>query len=333
MEVKTVPTAPTRNLHYERFRLAYNMLDFLTCLQREQQRDWGSTGINQPYKTQRTFISSASHGGTSPPGGGLSECLEYVLGQLTPGLHISRCDASGFKTVLKCDQSWYNAQHTMPCLWMGSSLYQWKLCTKSSCRSQYWGHWMLQQHLALMWWNIKKPHMYTMCVYIWCIFPCIVLLFPIYRPLCSRGQHWPIHAAEIIFHHRSHWWPQGCCQCYSPCRAPSLLAQAVPASSGFFSIPHSQEEGELEKISLSEAIFLHPEQPHHEIICPAIATWLLRPSGPACHSHLLYSQMGCWVLTALLLESNTHYASQLCTLSFFQPGLCRNGGGRDVDVS
>lgn len=175
----------------------------------------------------------------------------------------------------------------------------------------------------------KNPtHVHCVCVY----------MYMVYVPMYSTSflNFSPHFVARQALPHPCSWnhLPSPV-----PLVAPGLLPALLPtqgslparshsASSGFFSIPHSQEgKGKLEKVSLSEAIFLHPEQPHGEILCPAFATWLLPPPGPAC------SQLGCWVVTALLLDSNTHYASQLCTLSFLQPGLCGNRRGWDVDVS
>lgn len=102
----------------------------------------------------------------------------------------------------------------------------------------------------------------------------------------------------------------------------SFTAQSDSASSGFFSIPHPEEaKGKLEELFLSEAIFLHPEQTYHDIICPAIATWLPPPSGSACLSHLLISQLRWWQLCV-------HWLCLSALHPFFLwSGRCRNGVG------
>lgn len=93
----------------------------------------------------------------------------------------------------------------------------------------------------------KTPHVHCVCIYIWHMFPGTVLLFSVYCPLCSRGKRCPIHAAETIFHHQSHWWPQGCHQCYSPRSAPSLLTRTLPvlAFSPFLTL--KKEKGNLRR--------------------------------------------------------------------------------------
>lgn len=102
--------------------------------------------------------------------------------------------------------------------WTRSSLYrqtQWKKITRGS---QYWAHWMLQQHSTLMWWNMKKS-MSKLCVCIYGVCSYVEHSFSQFiAHLCCRGRRCSIHADEIIFHQQFHWWPWGCRQCYSLCR-------------------------------------------------------------------------------------------------------------------
>lgn len=119
----------------------------------------------------------------------------------------------------------------------------------------------------------KTPHVLSVCVYVVHVPMHNTPFLNLSHPLCSRGKHSPSHAEEVIFCHQSHWWSQGCSQCFCPLRAPSLPTQTLSVLVFFL---HSLLSGR--KRETWEGFFVRSHFPPSV----ATATWNYLPS----HCHL-----------------------------------------------